>query len=165
MLENPARKVAFAKRNIDVVRVKLFLRSVPVEFKPGPRKPLEETRTAVKVAYGSPSASPGSSDDVLVVENEIVGDDAPSAFCDLTFKGDRGVSGLQRIKALCRSYSESVSTDVQQVQVLLEAALTALDSSHDGAESLVKHNNLCVVNNAKAEAALKVPRNQPSDAK
>lgn len=72
VLDGPVREVAFSITSVNDVQVKRFIRSEPVNFKHGPRKTLEEARTAVNVAYGSSSGFPVSSDDVPIVEDEIV---------------------------------------------------------------------------------------------
>lgn len=55
-------------------------KSVPLNFKPGPRKTLEVVRTVVNAAYGSLSGPLNSSDNVPFVDEEIVKEDAPWDF-------------------------------------------------------------------------------------
>lgn len=74
MLDIPAREVAIAKGNVDENQVKRF---DSVKFKPGPRKTLEETSTAIKGAYDSSSGFSGSLQYVPFFKDEIVEEDAP----------------------------------------------------------------------------------------
>lgn len=57
MVGIPARSVTTAKKTINDVQGKRFVRSVPVTFKPGPQRTVEEACTVVNVADGSPSGS------------------------------------------------------------------------------------------------------------
>lgn len=94
VLDNSARDVPSAKRNVEDAQVKLFVRSVPVKFKAGPRKTLEEAHTEVNSAYGCSSGFPGLSVNVHIVDDEIVEEDAPRDLHSLTTKNDRGPSVL-----------------------------------------------------------------------
>lgn len=93
----------------------------------------------MSAAYRSSSGFPDSSDDVTVVKDEIVEENAPSDLCYLRTKNDRGLSGLPLVQALCPDYDPSVQTKIQAVQVLLKEALAAFGSSRDVAESLVEY--------------------------
>lgn len=62
------------------------------------------------------SGFPRRSDDVLVVENEIVEETAPLDSRDLTSIHNRDPSPLQCIRALCRDDGLSVPPDIQAVR-------------------------------------------------
>lgn len=64
--------MTFAKRHIDEVQVKRFVRSAPDECNTGSRKTLKETSAAVSAIYESLSCFSGPSNDGSVVENGIV---------------------------------------------------------------------------------------------
>lgn len=65
----PAREVAPAKRNVDDVQMKRFVRVVSVKFKLGPRKTLEDACVAVSAVHSSSSGFPDLSQDVPIVED------------------------------------------------------------------------------------------------
>lgn len=143
--------------------MKRFVRSVPAKFKPGPRITVEEVRTAENAAYGSSWGSTSSSEDVTVIEDEIVEEHAPSDPRVLTSGNDRGHFALQHIQSFYRDHGLSIPTDVNEEQVLLKDVLQALGLSHDGAESLLEHRE-CEANKAKLEASLQASESRLFDA-
>lgn len=111
VLDVTAREITSAQGIVYDVQMKPLVRSVPVTFKSGPRKTLEEAHTAVNAAYGSSSRFPGLSDDIPVVEDEDVEEDPAWYLCDLTSKNDRGPFASLLVQALCREYGLSVPND------------------------------------------------------
>lgn len=94
MLDIQACKVSSSERSAGDLQAKRFVRAVTLKFKPEPRQTLEEARVVGSAVNGFSSGLPDPSDDVLIVEEEIVEEDA---LCDplyLAFKGDRGLSAL-----------------------------------------------------------------------
>lgn len=77
VLDIPASEVTSYERDVKGVQVKHFVRSVLVRFKPGPRKTIEKAFPAVNAGYGFSSAFPGLSDDVCVLEDEVVIENPP----------------------------------------------------------------------------------------
>lgn len=144
--------VAYAKTNVHDIQMKRFVRSVFVKYKSGPQKTLEEKLTTVNAVYGSSLGLPGSLDNVLVLKDKIVEEDASWDPFNLTSKNHRGSSVSQRNQDSCRDFSLSLPHNFQAVQILIRKALASLPSSRDGSESLVKHKE-CSENKAKLEAS------------
>lgn len=77
MIDIPAREVTSAKRIVDYVQVKPFVRTVPVQYKTAPRNTLEEARNAVSTVCDSSPGLRGPSDTVPVVDDEIIKRNSP----------------------------------------------------------------------------------------
>lgn len=84
--------VTSAKMIVDDVQMKRFIRPVPVKIKDGPWKILEVAHVATQAVFDPLSGLPGPSDNVPIVENEIVEVVAFWIFSDLTCSNDRGRS-------------------------------------------------------------------------
>lgn len=74
--------------------------------------------------YNILTGFPDRSDDVPVVEGEVVEECAPYSLRDWIFRNDCDRCALESNQALCREHGLSISSDVQGKQVLIKDTLT-----------------------------------------
>lgn len=102
--------------------------------------------------------------DVLVVEEEIVEEDAPWNVPDSTSKSDGGPSALWCIQTICRDHGLSVPFHVQAIQVMVKDALVTLRLSCDSADLFVEQMEVNEKSNSKMKSLPKAPESSQSDA-
>lgn len=101
-------------------------------FKPEYEKTLAGADDAVSSVLNTSSDFPEPGDDVPIINDDTVEEDAPWALTDLTFKYSRGPPSMRRLQERFRTHGLSVPSYGRSTQEVIKAALAALVlTAHD----------------------------------
>lgn len=110
-----AREITICKRIMSDIRVKTWFYVVSVVFSIGHRTATTEAADVNCSVLDSSSDFLVPGFDVPIFEDKIFEEESKRYLGDLTFKDDRGRSGLQWILNLCRTNGLPVPSNVQSV--------------------------------------------------